>query len=180
MSRIGKAPIKVPSGVTVTISGSDVTVKGPKGELKRTFRPEVTVSQESDVVLVKRVADDRNTRSLHGLSRTLLNNMVVGVSEGFERKLQIVGVGYRASVEGRKLIMALGYSHPVEIELPEGIDVEVGKGNIITIRSHDKQLLGDFSSYVRGKRPPEVYKGKGVKYENEVIRKKAGKASAKK
>ncbi|MBI1271558.1 50S ribosomal protein L6 [bacterium] len=180
MSRIGKAPIKVPSGVTVTISDSDVTVKGPKGELKRTFRPEVTVSQESDVVLVKRVADDRNTRSLHGLSRTLLNNMVVGVSEGFERKLQIVGVGYRASVEGRKLIMALGYSHPVEIELPEGIDVEVGKGNIITIRSHDKQLLGDFSSYVRGKRPPEVYKGKGVKYENEVIRKKAGKASAKK
>ncbi|MEZ4490177.1 MAG: 50S ribosomal protein L6 [Cyanobacteriota/Melainabacteria group bacterium] len=180
MSRIGKAPIKVPSGVTVTISGSDVTVKGPKGELKRTFRPEVTISQEGDVVLVKRVAEDRNTRSLHGLSRTLLNNMVVGVSEGFERKLQVVGVGYRAAVEGRKLVMALGYSHPVDIELPQGIDVEVGKGNIITIRSHDKQLLGDFCSYVRGKRPPEVYKGKGVKYENEVIRKKAGKASAKK
>ena len=180
MSRIGKAPIKVPSGVTVTISGSDVTVKGPKGELKRTFRPEVTISQEGELVLVKRVAEDRNTRSLHGLSRTLLNNMVVGVSEGFERKLQVVGVGYRASVEGRKLVMALGYSHPVDIELPQGIDVEVGKGNIITIRSHDKQLLGDFCSYVRGKRPPEVYKGKGVKYENEVIRKKAGKASAKK
>ena len=180
MSRIGKAPIKVPSGVTVTISGSDVTVKGPKGELKRTFRPEVTISQEGDVVLVKRVAEDRNTRSLHGLSRTLLNNMVVGVSEGFERKLQVVGVGYRVAVEGIKLIMALGYSHPVDIELPQGIDVEVGKGNIITIRSHDKQLLGDFCSYVRGKRPPEVYKGKGVKYENEVIRKKAGKASAKK
>ncbi|MCB9467812.1 MAG: 50S ribosomal protein L6 [Candidatus Obscuribacterales bacterium] len=180
MSRIGKAPIKVPSGVTVTISGSDVTVKGPKGELKRTFRPEVTISQEGDLVLVKRVAEDRNTRSLHGLSRTLLNNMVVGVSEGFERKLQVVGVGYRAAVEGRKLVMALGYSHPVDIELPQGIDVEVGKGNIITIRSHDKQLLGDFCSYVRGKRPPEVYKGKGVKYENEVIRKKAGKASAKK
>ena len=180
MSRIGKAPIKLPSGVTVTISGSDVTVKGPKGELKRTFRPEVTISQEGDLVLVKRVAEDRNTRSLHGLSRTLLNNMVVGVSEGFERKLQVVGVGYRAAVEGRKLVMALGYSHPVDIELPQGIDVEVGKGNIITIRSHDKQLLGDFCSYVRGKRPPEVYKGKGVKYENEVIRKKAGKASAKK
>lgn len=180
MSRIGKAPIKVPSGVTVTISGSDVTVKGPKGELKRTFRPEVTISQEGELVLVKRVAEDRNTRSLHGLSRTLLNNMVVGVSEGFERKLQVVGVGYRAAVEGRKLVMALGYSHPVDIELPQGIDVEVGKGNIITIRSHDKQLLGDFCSYVRGKRPPEVYKGKGVKYENEVIRKKAGKASAKK
>lgn len=180
MSRIGKAPIKVPSGVTVTISGSDVTVKGPKGELKRTFRPEVTISQEGDLVLVKRVAEDRNTRSLHGLSRTLLNNMVVGVSEGFERKLQVVGVGYRAAVEGRKLVMALGYSHPVDIELPQGIDVEVGKGNIITIRSHDKQLLGDFCAYVRGKRPPEVYKGKGVKYENEVIRKKAGKASAKK
>ena len=180
MSRIGKAPIKLPSGVTVTISGSDVTVKGPKGELKRTFRPEVTISQEGDLVLVKRVAEDRNTRSLHGLSRTLLNNMVVGVSEGFERKLQVVGVGYRAAVEGRKLVMALGYSHPVDIELPQGIDVEVGKGNIITIRSHDKQLLGDFCAYVRGKRPPEVYKGKGVKYENEVIRKKAGKASAKK
>ncbi len=178
MSRIGKSPIKVPSGVTVTINGSDVTVKGPKGELKRTFRPEISISQEGDEVLVKRDSDERNSRSLHGLSRTLLNNMVVGVSSGFEKKLQVVGVGYRAAVEGNKLVLALGYSHPVEIELPKGISVEVGKGNIITVTAYDKQALGDFCAYVRGKRPPEVYKGKGVKYENEVIRKKAGKAAA--
>ncbi len=178
MSRIGKSPIKVPSGVTVTINGSDVTVKGPKGELKRTFRPEISISQEGDEVLVKRDSDERSSRSLHGLSRTLLNNMVVGVSSGFEKKLQVVGVGYRAAVEGNKLVLALGYSHPVEIELPKGISVEVGKGNIITVTAYDKQALGDFCAYVRGKRPPEVYKGKGVKYENEVIRKKAGKAAA--
>ena len=178
MSRIGKSPITVPSGVTVTINGSDVTVKGPKGELKKTFRPEITISQENDVVSVKRNSEDRLSRSLHGLSRTLLNNMVQGVSTGFTKTLQVVGVGYRATMEGNKLVMSLGYSHPVEIELPKGIEVEVGKGNIITISSYDKQLLGDFSSFVRSRRPPEVYKGKGVKYENEVIRKKAGKAAA--
>lgn len=178
MSRIGKSPIKVPSGVTVTINGSDVTVKGPKGELKRTFRPEISFTQEGDEVLVKRASEDRNARSLHGLSRTLLNNMVVGVSTGFEKKMQVVGVGYRAVVEGKKLVLSLGYSHPVEIELPQGIEVQVGKGNIMTITAYDKQALGDFCAYVRGKRPPEVYKGKGIRFENEVIRKKAGKAAA--
>lgn len=179
MSRIGKSPIKVPSGVTVTINGSDITVKGPKGELKKSFRPEISFTQEGDEIIVKRDSEDRNSRSLHGLSRTLLNNMVVGVSTGFQKKLQAVGVGYRAVVEGnKKLVLSLGYSHPVEIEIPQGMEVKVGKGNIIEVNAFDKQQLGDFCAFVRSKRPPEVYKGKGVKYEGEVIRKKAGKAAA--
>lgn len=178
MSRIGKSPIKVPSGVTVTINGSDISVKGPKGELKRSFRPEVSFKQENGVVIVERNSEDRQARGLHGLSRTLLNNMVVGVSEGFEKKMQVVGVGYRAVVEGNKLVLSLGYSHPVEIEIPKGLQVQVGKGNIMTINGYDKQELGDFCAFVRSRRPPEVYKGKGIRFENEVIRKKAGKAAA--
>lgn len=178
MSRIGKSPIKVPSSVTVTINGNDISVKGPKGELKRSFRPEISFKQENGEVIVERSSDEREARSIHGLSRTLLNNMVVGVSEGFETKLQVVGVGYRAVVEGNKLVLSLGYSHPVEIEIPKGLEVKAGKGNIITVNGYDKQELGDFCAYVRSRRPPEVYKGKGVRYENEVIRKKAGKAAA--
>lgn len=178
MSRIGKSPIKVPQGVTVTINGSDITVKGPKGELKQTFRPEMSFSQEKDEILVKRDSEERLSRSLHGLSRTLLNNMVVGVSTGFTKVMQVVGVGYRATVEGKKLVLSLGYSHPVEIEIPKSIEVKVGKGNIMTITGYDKQELGDFCAFVRSRRPPEVYKGKGIKFENEVIRKKAGKAAA--
>ncbi|MCA9804251.1 MAG: 50S ribosomal protein L6 [Cyanobacteria bacterium HKST-UBA02] len=182
MSRIGKSIITVPQGVTVTInakeSGAEITVKGPRGELKRTFRPEVSFNQEDNKLMVSRKAEDRNSRSIHGLSRTLLNNMVVGVSNGFEKKMQVVGVGYRAASEGNKLTMSLGYSHPVEIEIPQGITVEVAKNNIMTIVGYDKQQLGDFCAFVRAKRPPEVYKGKGIKFENEVIRKKAGKAAA--
>lgn len=177
MSRIGKSPIKVPSGVTVKIDGQDVVVKGPKGELSKSFRPEITIKQENDEVLVLRNSDERLSRSLHGLSRTLLNNMVVGVTEGFEKKLAVIGVGYRAAVEGNKLSLQLGYSHPVDIEIPSGISVEVAKNNVITIKGFDKQQLGDFASDVRSRRPPEVYKGKGIRYENEVIRKKAGKAA---
>ncbi|MBX9669817.1 MAG: 50S ribosomal protein L6 [Candidatus Obscuribacterales bacterium] len=177
MSRIGKAPIKVPQGVTVDINGLDIKVKGPKGERTRTFRPEIEFKREDDVIYVLRRNEDRLTRGLHGLSRTLLANMVTGLSEWFTRKLEVIGVGYRAVVEGKKLTMQLGYSHPVEIEIPKDITVEVGKGNVITITGVDKQELGDFASFVRGKRPPEVYKGKGVKYEGEVIRKKAGKAA---
>ena len=180
MSRIGKAPIAVPSGVQITLSGTEVKVKGPKGELKRHIRPEITVRQDGNTLHVERSSDERNVRSLHGLSRTLVANMVKGVTEGFERKLEIVGVGYRAAVEGNKLIMQLGYSHPVEIPIPSGIAVTVFKNTQVSITGYDKQQLGDFVSYVRDRRPPEVYKGKGVKYAGEVIRRKAGKAAGKK
>ncbi len=177
MSRIGKSPIKIPQGVSVDIKGHEVKVKGPKGELTRTFRPEMKISQKDGVLVVERDSDERLSRGLHGLSRTLLFNMVKGVSDGFEKKLEVTGVGYRAVVEGSKLTMQLGYSHPVEIEIPKSMKVEVGKGNVITITGYDKQELGDFAAFVRDKRPPEVYKGKGVKYQGEVIRKKAGKAA---
>lgn len=178
MSRIGKAPIKIPAGVTVTIDGEHVKVKGPKGELARTIRPEIKIVEENGELLVTRKAEDRLSRGLHGLTRTLVSNMVVGTSTGFTKIMQVVGVGYRAVSEGSTLTMQLGYSHPVEIPIPQGIEVAVGKNNVMTVTGFDKQQLGDFCSFVRGKRPPEVYKGKGVKYEGEVIRKKAGKAAA--
>jgi large subunit ribosomal protein L6 len=181
MSRIGKAPIPVPNGVTVTINGADVKVKGPKGELSRTIRPEIKIKQEDGKLIVERSSEDRFVRSLHGLSRTLVANMVKGVSEGFTRNLEIVGVGYRAAVEGKKLVMQLGYSHPVEIPMPPGVDVAVDKkATTITLTAFDKQVLGDVASDIRSRRPPEVYKGKGIKYQNEVIRRKAGKAAGKK
>jgi large subunit ribosomal protein L6 len=181
MSRIGKAPIPVPSGVTVTINGEDVKVKGPKGELARRIRPEIKIKQEDGKLVVERSNDSRLVRSLHGLTRTLVANMVKGVTDGFTRNLEIVGVGYRAAVEGRKLVMQLGYSHPVEIEMPQGIDVAVDKkATTITISGYDKQMLGDVASDIRSRRPPEVYKGKGIKYQGEVIRRKAGKAAGKK
>jgi large subunit ribosomal protein L6 len=181
MSRIGKSPIPLPSGVTVTINGDEVKVKGPKGELSRKIRPEITVKQEDGKLIVARTSEDRFVRSLHGLSRTLVANMVKGVSEGFTRTLEIVGVGYRAAVENNKLTMQLGYSHPIEIVPPKGVTVAVDKkATTITINGSDKQELGDLASDIRGRRPPEVYKGKGVKYQGEVIRRKAGKAAGKK
>lgn len=181
MSRIGKSPIPVPNGVTVTINGEDVKVKGPKGELQRKLRPEITIKQEDGKLVVGRTSDDRFVRSLHGLSRTLVANMVKGVTEGFSRNLEIVGVGYRAAVEGKKLVMQLGYSHPIEIVPPPGVDIAVDKkATTITITGVDKQVLGDLASDIRGRRPPEVYKGKGIKYQGEVIRRKAGKAAGKK
>ena len=180
MSRIGKAPVVVPAGVTVQVKGNEVTVKGPKGELKRVFRQEISFAQEGDVVTVGRKSEDRGVRSLHGLSRTLLNNMVVGVSKCFDRTLEIVGVGYRAAMDGKKLVMQLGYSHPVEIDPPEGVSIAVAKNNAITVSGIDKQAVGDMASFIRSRRPPEVYKGKGVKYQGEVIRRKAGKAAGKK
>lgn len=180
MSRIGKAPIPVPQGVTVTINGAEVTVKGPKGTLKRNFRSELQVVQEDGKLLVKRQNEDRLVRALHGLSRTLLANMVHGVTQGFTKNMDIVGVGYRAAVEGKNLVMQLGYSHPVEIPIPEGVTVTVTKNVAMTITGYDKQVLGDFCAYVRDRRPPEVYKGKGVKYSDERIRRKAGKAASKK
>jgi large subunit ribosomal protein L6 len=180
MSRIGRAPITVPSGVTVTINGHKVTVKGPKGQLERELRPEIAVKQEDGKIIVERSSDDRLVRGLHGLSRTLVANMVKGVTDGFEEILEVVGVGYRAQMEGTKLVMALGYSHPVHVEPPKGLTIEVGKGNVITVKGSDKQAVGDLAAFIRGKREPEVYKGKGVKYRGEYIRRKAGKAAGKK
>lgn len=180
MSRIGKAPIPVPAGVTVKVDGGHVSVKGPKGSLELTLRPEVSVKQEDGKLIVNRISEERMVRSLHGMSRTLVANMVKGVTEGFSKTLEVVGVGYRATMDGRKLILALGYSHPVEINPPEGIDITVGKGNVITVSGYDKQALGDICADIRGRRPPEVYKGKGIKYKGELIRRKAGKAAGKK
>jgi len=180
MSRIGKLPIPVPAGVTVQVSGSQVSVKGPKGELKRTLRPEISVKQEDGKLHVVRSSEERQVRSLHGLSRTLVANMVRGVTEGFVKNLEIVGVGYRAAVDGRKLVMQLGYSHPVEVVPPEGLEVAVTGNTKIAVRGIDKQAVGDLAAFIRGRRPPEVYKGKGVKYEGEIIRRKAGKAAGKK
>ncbi len=180
MSRIGKAPIAIPSGVTVQINDGEVSVKGPKGQLKTKIRSELTVKQEDGKLVVVRNNDDRLTRGLHGLSRTLVANMVKGVTEGFESKLEVVGVGYRAAMEGNKLVMQLGYSHPVEIDPPAGLAIAVGKGNLITVSGIDKQAVGDLSALIRGKRAPEVYKGKGIKYQGELIRRKAGKAAGKK
>jgi large subunit ribosomal protein L6 len=180
MSRIGKAPIAIPSGVTVQVVDGEVSVKGPKGQLKTKIRSELTVKQEDGKVVVVRNFEDRLTRSLHGLSRTLVANMVKGVTDGFERKLDVVGVGYRAAMDGTKLVMQLGYSHPVEIEPAAGLAIAVGKGNVITVSGIDKQAVGDLTALIRSKRPPEVYKGKGVKYQGEFIRRKAGKAAGKK
>jgi large subunit ribosomal protein L6 len=179
MSRIGKSPIQVPDKVEITINGSTVTVKGPKGTLSRTFRPEVSFTQDGNVLTVNRRDESRQARSLHGLSRTLLNNMVQGVSTGFSRNLEIVGVGYRAQVQGTKLVLALGYSHPVEIEAPHGIEFKVEANTKLAVSGPDKELVGQIAALIRSKRPPEPYKGKGVKYAGEKIRRKAGKAGKK-
>ena len=175
MSRIGKLPIAIPAGVEVKIEGHTVTAKGPKGTEVVTVRPEINVAVEDNHVVVTRVDDSREARSLHGLSRTLIK----GVSEGFEKKLEIVGVGYRANMEGSNLNMALGYSHPVIIVPPAGITISVEANTKVSVKGSNKQLVGDVAAEIRGKRPPEVYKGKGVKYEGEYIRRKAGKAGKK-
>lgn len=179
MSRIGKKPIEIPSGVEVKIDGNVVTAKGSKGTESVTFRDEVKVSVKDNQVIVEINSDDRKANALHGLYRTLIANAITGVSKGFERKLEIVGVGYRAAMEGKNLNMALGYSHPVIIEAPEGISFAVEANTKITVSGSNKQAVGDIAAIIRGKRPPEVYKGKGVKYEGEYIRRKAGKAGKK-
>jgi large subunit ribosomal protein L6 len=177
MSRIGKAPIDVPSNVEVTIDGSHVTVRGAKGELEQTFHPDMIFELEDETLLVKRPSDSKEHRSLHGLTRALLNNMVVGVSQGFQKRLQIEGVGYRAEMQGAKLVLQVGHSHPVEFEPPEGISFEVlDRGKTIVISGNDKQVVGEISAKVRKTRPPEPYKGKGIRYEGEYVRRKAGKA----
>jgi len=180
MSRIGKMPINVPAGVDVTIDGHAVTVKGPKGTLKREFSPEITVSLENGVLSVTRPSDEPNHRALHGLTRALLNNMVVGVTEGFSKNMEIVGVGYRASLNGKKLALAAGFSHPVELDPGEDLEVEVPAPNKIIIKGIDKEKVGAFAANVRAIRPPEPYKGKGIRYADENVKRKAGKAGAKK
>ena len=179
MSRIGKAPITVPAGVTVSVDGRDVTVKGPKGELKMTVAPNMKVEVNEGVITVSRPNDEKQNRSLHGLTRTLVNNMVVGVSEGFKKTLEVNGVGYRAAKEGKNLVMNIGYSHQVIMPEPEGITVEVPNPNTIVVNGIDKQKVGQFAAEILGKRPPEPYKGKGSKYDYEVVRRKEGKTGAK-
>ena len=177
MSRIGRMPITVPAGVTVNIAeGNVVTVKGPKGELTRALRPEMIIKQEGNTITVERPSDDKLHRSLHGLTRTLLNNMIVGVTDGFKKELEVNGIGYRCEKKGKQLVMKIGYSHDVIMDEPEGITIEVPAPNKIIINGADKQKVGQFAAEVREKRPPEPYKGKGIKYADEVIRRKEGKA----
>jgi len=181
MSRIGRMPITVPAGVTVEVkSGNVVTVKGPKGELTRALHPEMQINVEAGVIHVTRPSDAKEHRSLHGLTRTLLNNMVVGVTEGYKKELEVNGVGYRVAKEGKNLNMTLGYSHPVIMPEIDGITIECPTPNKIIISGIDKQVVGQFAAEVREKRPPEPYKGKGIKYAGEVIRRKEGKTAAKK
>jgi large subunit ribosomal protein L6 len=177
MSRVGKMPIPVPSDVQVTIKGSEVTVKGPKGELSRSFHRDISISLQDNQIIVTRPTDHRLHRSLHGLTRSLLSNMVRGVHEGFRRELEIHGVGYRAQKEGDKLILLVGYSHPVQIVPPPGITIDVGKGyRNIVVQGVDKELVGRVAAEIRAVRKPEPYKGKGIRYAGEYVRRKAGKA----
>ena len=176
MSRIGRAPIAVPAGVNVTIAdGNVVTVKGPLGELTQKFASVLTIAQEGDTLTVARPNDEKENRALHGLTRTLLNNMVVGVKDGFSKKLEIVGVGYRVEKQGAKLVLGLGYSHPVVFEEANGVKFEVPDNTTIIVKGIDKQAVGQMAAVIRSKRPPEPYLGKGIKYEGERIRRKAGK-----
>ena len=179
MSRIGKAPIPIPDKVTVSLDGLAVTVKGPKGELSRILPEGVSVSQDGGTVVVSLTSTHRRSRERHGLSRTLVANMVEGVSQGFTRKLEIVGVGYRAQVQGRKLVVSAGYSHPVEMVPPEGVTFSVENNTSVFVSGPDKELVGNEAAKIRGIRPPEPYKGKGIKYEGERILRKAGKTGKK-
>ena len=181
MSRIGRAPITIPAGVEVTVNEKNhISVKGPKGTLTRQFHPNMTITLADGVITVTRPNDLKENRALHGLTRTLVHNMIVGVTEGYKKSLDVNGVGYRVALEGGKLVMNLGFSHQVIMEAPEGITIEVPNQNQIIISGYDKQLVGQFAAKVREKRPPEPYKGKGIKYSDEVIRRKVGKTGAKK
>jgi large subunit ribosomal protein L6 len=179
MSRIGKLPIPVPQGVTIHVERPYVQVKGPRGEMVRRVEDEIEVTVDDGKVWVKRSQDDREARSLHGLTRTLINNMTLGVTKGFEKVLDIEGIGYRADLQGNTLTLSLGYSHPIKYEVPAGIKVKVDKQTRITVEGNDKYLVGEVAAKIRRFRKPDVYKGKGVKYAGEVIKKKVGKAGAK-
>ena len=176
MSRIGRLPITVPAGVDIAINGNDVTVKGPKGELEHTIPAPITAKLEDGVITVERPKDERESRSLHGLTRTLIYNMIVGVTDGYQKKLEIVGTGYRVQAKGTSLEFALGYSHPITVDAPEGITFTVEGNNKLTVSGTDKQAVGEIAAQIRKLRAPEPYKGKGIKYADETIRRKAGKA----
>ena len=180
MSRIGRKPINIPAGVEVLVNGSEVTVKGPKGTLTQTFKPSMSITVEGSTVTVTRPDDDKTNRSLHGLTRTLINNMIVGVTEGFKKELSVQGVGYRVAKQGKDLVMNLGYSHQVTMSETDGITIDVPNPNTIVISGPDKQKVGQFAAEVREKRPPEPYKGKGIRYSDEYVRRKEGKTGAKK
>ena len=181
MSRIGRMPISIPAGVDVKIEdGNLVTVKGPKGTLTRQFHPNMAIVKEENVINVTRPNDAKENRSLHGLTRTLIHNMVVGVTEGYKKELDVNGVGYRVTMEGKNLVMNLGFSHQVTMEAPEGITIETPSANKIVVSGASKEQVGQFAAEVREKRPPEPYKGKGIKYTDEVIRRKEGKTGVKK
>ena len=175
MSRIGKMPVAIPAGVTVTIADNVVTVKGPKGELKRAFSPAMIIEQKDGSIVVSRPNDLKENKALHGLTRTLINNMVVGVSEGYQKVLEVNGVGYRAAKAGKVLTLNLGYSHPVEMTDPEGIETVCDGQNKIIVKGINKEQVGQYAAEIRTKRPPEPYKGKGIKYETETIIRKVGK-----
>ncbi len=179
MSRIGNKPITVPEGVEVTLNENTITVKGPKGTLVKELHKNMNVVLENNVITVSRIDDEPANRSLHGLTRTLINNMITGVKDEFKRELEINGVGYRAQKQGTKLVMNLGYSHPVEMDAPAGITFDVPNPNQIIVRGIDKELVGQTAAVIRTKRPPEVYRGKGIKYVEEVIIRKEGKAGKK-
>ena len=179
MSRIGNKPITVPEGVEVKLEGQNITVKGPKGTLSKEIHKNIKVSIDGNVIKVERPNDEKENRSLHGLTRTLINNMIEGTVKEFERKLEINGVGYRAQKQGTKLVLTLGYSHPVEMEAPAGITYDVPNPNTIIVKGIDKEVVGQTAAVIRTKRPPEVYRGKGIKYAEEVIRRKEGKAGKK-
>lgn len=177
MSRIGKQPIPLPDKVQVDVQGSEVTVKGPKGELQRSFHPDMEIALEKGILTVERPTDHRTHRAMHGLTRALLANMVTGVSEGYSKVLEIVGTGYRAEMQGEKLVLYLGHSHSIEFQPPENISFEVPRGGRgVTVQGIDKELVGEIAARIRRQRPPEPYKGKGVRYQGEYVRRKAGKA----
>ncbi len=175
MSRVGRKPITVPEGVTVKLEGTTMTVTGPRGTLRRDLHPEMQIGIEGNTVTVTRPTDSRQHRSLHGLTRTLVANMVQGVTGGFKRNLEIVGVGFRAAKQGRKLVLVVGFSHQVEIDPPEGVEIETPNPNAISVLGADKEKVGQTAANIRAVRPPEPYKGKGIRYEGEVVRRKAGK-----
>jgi len=179
VSRIGKMPVPVPDGVNVTIEGTKVTVKGPKGELTREFHPQMTITLEDGKVVVKRPDDTRYFKALHGLTRALINNMVIGVSQGYSKVLEIHGTGYRAELQGKTLVMNLGFSHPVIVEPPDGIEFEANpRAGTVTVRGCDKELVGRVAAELRAWRPVEPYLGKGIRYQGEIVRRKAGKSGA--
>ena len=181
MSRIGKSPITVPDGVEVTIADRHIKIKGPKGELEYTFLPLVEVLYKDNQIVISRKNDDKESRSAHGLTRALINNMIIGASEGFEKRLEIIGVGYRAQASGKKITLNLGFSHPIDYEAPEGVTIEMDKENknIIIVSGIDKQKVGEVAAQIRKYRLPEPYKGKGIRYIDEYVHRKAGKAAVK-